>query len=116
MDWPLVDCYCCRNHTHRGTQAHGGMAAPTAVPEGHSLLPKGQWPKPKTLATPIGLCSIPRAFLCGRLAQLQAEPVTNFVAERFIKKQDGLNDNSRRARAAGLFFFSTLDFTLPSLH
>lgn len=40
MDWPLVDCYCCSNHTHWGTQAYGGMSAPTTVPRGCLLLHK----------------------------------------------------------------------------
>lgn len=44
MDWPLVDCYCCSNHTHRGTQAHGGMSAPTTVPGGmFALLEDSGW-------------------------------------------------------------------------
>lgn len=37
MDWPLVDCYCCSNHTHRGIRAHGDMSARTAAP-GRALL------------------------------------------------------------------------------
>lgn len=39
MDWPLVDCYCCSNHTHRGTRAHGDMSAHTAALGGALLGP-----------------------------------------------------------------------------
>lgn len=45
MDWPLVDCYCWSNHTHRGTQAHGDMSAHTAVLGGSFAWARGRWPE-----------------------------------------------------------------------